>query len=648
MQEAESHAHPVVWSSLQPILDELLDQLDDEDRHALLLRFLEQRPLLAVGNALGITEDSARKRVHRALEKLRRRLAARGITTTGGALGNLLTSCGADAVPAGLAARLATTVLATASTAAPGLSFYTLMASTKSITVTVAAVVLCFAGASLVNWNSLTRTPENGPASTSGKIETDPHRNSLGQWFGRLRKQGDAPSRSSEDVAIGAALERLQKALHDPKPTRKFPDQAIGEALALMGDRRAAALPLLLEALRKGDDSLRNRAADALGQLGPEARDAVPILMQQLREGRAPSLLVWTLERVGPSLDLVPELIAHLKDEAMSWLTLANSLTSPVWGDPRLVSDAVRPVLEDPALPTRQIAAYTLALLLREEAGEAVRKVTVEGLRSSEEDVQRMALSTLQNLGADPHDSSLRMTRERLGSGIEEAVPALRQIAHQAASKDLQQSALKLLEVIGSGERLEDPGLRSMLQTQAEGAAFAARVQAGGMSVPELVEGITKHPDAVGGIADVLARLGPEANAALPALQGVLESWGAGGGDSVADRVKRAQEMDRVVEAMRRIAPDQPTPAFKESETLAVLEVLDEAWRDSDPSRGAKVMAATTSALKDLPTGSAVRLTADQMRRLLDALKSADSAAYQAILAKVTTYSPGFVVPPKP
>ncbi len=59
------------WEQIRPLLDEALDRLNRTDRDALLLRFFEQHSLAEIGRALGTNEDAARKRVSRALEKLR-------------------------------------------------------------------------------------------------------------------------------------------------------------------------------------------------------------------------------------------------------------------------------------------------------------------------------------------------------------------------------------------------------------------------------------------------------------------------------------------------------------------------------------------------------------------------------------------------
>ena len=65
------------FSSLGPLLDEAVNELDDEDRTAVLLRFFEQLDFRSVGAALGSNEDAARMRVRRALAKLEVLLKAR-------------------------------------------------------------------------------------------------------------------------------------------------------------------------------------------------------------------------------------------------------------------------------------------------------------------------------------------------------------------------------------------------------------------------------------------------------------------------------------------------------------------------------------------------------------------------------------------
>jgi len=96
------------WDRLRPVLDDVMAELDELDYEALVLRFFRNQDLRAVGRALGVSDDTAQKRVARALEKLRVHLSRRGITTTAAALPIALTANAVQAAPAGLAAAIST------------------------------------------------------------------------------------------------------------------------------------------------------------------------------------------------------------------------------------------------------------------------------------------------------------------------------------------------------------------------------------------------------------------------------------------------------------------------------------------------------------------------------------------------------------
>src|SRR6266567_3991827 len=66
-------------AQVAPILDDAINQLGSEDRTAILLRFFEPHDFQSVGAAMGSSEDAARKRVDRALEKLELLLKRRGV-----------------------------------------------------------------------------------------------------------------------------------------------------------------------------------------------------------------------------------------------------------------------------------------------------------------------------------------------------------------------------------------------------------------------------------------------------------------------------------------------------------------------------------------------------------------------------------------
>jgi RNA polymerase sigma factor (sigma-70 family) len=133
------------WARLRPVLDEALNELADADRVTILLRHFEQRPFSEIGSRLGVTEDAARVRTSRALERLRVRLAKRGITSSAAALGLALESEAAVVVPPAVVAAVTASVSLPA--AAPGAGAFSLIAIMTTTHLKTAAVTLALAGA---------------------------------------------------------------------------------------------------------------------------------------------------------------------------------------------------------------------------------------------------------------------------------------------------------------------------------------------------------------------------------------------------------------------------------------------------------------------------------------------------------------------
>jgi RNA polymerase sigma factor (sigma-70 family) len=75
----QTPADDPVWLQLAPVLDEAMARLGPMDRTVVLLRFFENQSLKEVGCTLGISEDTAQKRVARAIIKLRGLLLERGV-----------------------------------------------------------------------------------------------------------------------------------------------------------------------------------------------------------------------------------------------------------------------------------------------------------------------------------------------------------------------------------------------------------------------------------------------------------------------------------------------------------------------------------------------------------------------------------------
>ena len=104
----------VDWERLRPVLNDALAELSETDREAVLLRYFEGLAFAGIGTRLDLTENAARMRVERALDKLQALLARRGLTSSTAALAVVLANQAVVAAPAGLAATIAGVALAEA------------------------------------------------------------------------------------------------------------------------------------------------------------------------------------------------------------------------------------------------------------------------------------------------------------------------------------------------------------------------------------------------------------------------------------------------------------------------------------------------------------------------------------------------------
>src|ERR1017187_3174377 len=130
------------WVLLRPVLEDAMHELGEKDRHAVLLRFFQNKSLKEVGMVLGLGENAARMRVERALEKLRAKLVRRGITTTATVLSTAISVNAVQVAPAGLAATLSGASLASAAGTGTTLTFLKAITMTKFQAGIISAIVV--------------------------------------------------------------------------------------------------------------------------------------------------------------------------------------------------------------------------------------------------------------------------------------------------------------------------------------------------------------------------------------------------------------------------------------------------------------------------------------------------------------------------
>ncbi len=103
MQAQDNETDLEVWTRIEPLLDTAMAQLGERDHNALVLRFFEGRSFREVSAELGTSEAGAKMRVARALEKLRRFFAKKGLKCSAAALAGAVSAHSVQAAPLGLA-----------------------------------------------------------------------------------------------------------------------------------------------------------------------------------------------------------------------------------------------------------------------------------------------------------------------------------------------------------------------------------------------------------------------------------------------------------------------------------------------------------------------------------------------------------------
>ncbi|HXF11288.1 MAG TPA: sigma-70 family RNA polymerase sigma factor, partial [Desulfuromonadaceae bacterium] len=102
------------WEEIAQHLDAGLDSMDDADRTILLLRFFDEKSAREMAGQLGISEDAARQRLSRAVDRLRDFFSRKKIAIGASGLVALISANAVQSAPAGLAPA----ILATATSGA--------------------------------------------------------------------------------------------------------------------------------------------------------------------------------------------------------------------------------------------------------------------------------------------------------------------------------------------------------------------------------------------------------------------------------------------------------------------------------------------------------------------------------------------------
>lgn len=154
------------WRHMSPLLEEAMLRLNQTDRDALVLRFFDGRTLNEVGAALGASEDAAKKRVNRALDKLRNFFSKRGVTLSAAAIPGVLSANSVRTAPVGLAKTISAVALAKGAIA-PASTLTLVKGALKLMAWTNMKPAIVFGGAMLFAAGVVTLAASSLPAAAA-------------------------------------------------------------------------------------------------------------------------------------------------------------------------------------------------------------------------------------------------------------------------------------------------------------------------------------------------------------------------------------------------------------------------------------------------------------------------------------------------
>jgi len=315
------------WELIAPHLDEGLNQLSASDRDAIVLRFFKQQDFRVIGAALGVSEDTAQKRVSRALEKLRSLLSKRGATLTATALASALTAEAVAAAPAGLAISVTATALAGAATIGTGLS----LASIETIAMTKLQVgvvgVILIAGLAtplLLQHQALSRMREEN---------------------NRLREETlSLQQQAAQTTQLAAENQRLSNLLAHTGSAQPAKPEQLGELLRLRGEATR------LRASAQADAKAANPMGDWLKS--PEGKEMMKTSMRAMSQS-----IVRSYAKLFADLHLTPEQTTALKELMINRQMVAGELGAAAMTGPsdpaQLQAQAARIKTEQDAIDTQ-------------------------------------------------------------------------------------------------------------------------------------------------------------------------------------------------------------------------------------------------------------------------------------------------------
>lgn len=641
-----------VWNDIRPLIDEALDQLSLQDRNALLLRFFERRSLAEVAQALETNDDAVRKRIDRALDKLRLLLKERGISTTAAALSALLIARPADVIAANLISQFAGAALRSSApaTAPVGSLSFVGTATFKSTILPLVGVLV----AGVVGWYAWPdRTSTLQPLIEQSVTTT-------GLLNGMHVRSGTFASTDTNNVVFGDALQRLGALLNAHIGMMQCPDQRLQDAIDGLGFRKKESVPVLREALRNARMVVRDRACCTLQLLGEDGAALAPDISELLKTAGMMDAMseVQALAKIAP--ESLYRVLALLKENSLAREGLAmaivqiasrdNKVGEGFKFDKRFLEEVAKPLLCDPEFKVRIRAAFSIAYLPSLELVDpAIYPVIIEAMKSKDETIRGLGIDAFKGTGRNPFASSDWQMRPAPGfPGLSDAISALVIAAQESTNEDYRTEAFKLLAISGFDPKNQSSAFQATYSDHLNTAAFMTKISDPNTRITELADGLKTFPQITVEIAGVLGQRGNAAKEAVPALTTALNALEPSPemGESAKSRARQTRAS--IVDALALIVPNRPRPLFSETDLRKIMDVVMGIPLSGDEERAESLQAALDPVLKVIPFyhqgfyGSGYELTPTQMRQVIQAVKRSGDPVYTELIKRVKEVDPHF------
>jgi RNA polymerase sigma factor (sigma-70 family) len=439
------------WRQISPLLDDALAKLGRPDHDAIVLRFFENKNLAQVGTALGMSEDAAKKRVSRALQKLRHFFFKRGVESTTATIAETISANSIQAAPVALAKSITTVALAKGATASA--STATLIKGALKIMAWTKAKIAIAAAAGVILATSVSVVVVKQASLIQGKTED--------QWIKSIVYRGDDNQTRRWHSLGPIGVRMLVRAMKPPqaelaeaqasesRKTRMCAADLLWSLANNYGE--TSAVPDVIKLLRtEKDGSVRalelgyfDRPFQSMSETDKAA--LLPELIRSLNgdnSGERNNALVRLQDYINQKETVVPLMVNALQDPIPGVRVMAVKALIQV--DPQnaaktnFVSVLVGCVTGNPSdMPGAANDAVVMLGELHREPDIAV-PVLIQALQSDDWIIRNNAASALGKFGAQAASAVPALTKARADSNSDvrrQAVSALKRINANAPAR---------------------------------------------------------------------------------------------------------------------------------------------------------------------------------------------------------------------